>query len=108
MLIAAWQPHIRDQTFQLDSYADKAVAPLLPEEPVAYLPLQRAARCLRYTPKKLQIMDESAEAAAPVPWSACGLVTKKKDDDSTSVAGASTAMPDDGASDREDPEESDF
>jgi len=72
MLIAAWQPHIRDQTFQLDSYADKAVAPLLPEEPAAYLPLHRAARCLRYTPKKLQMIDESAEAAAPVPWSACG------------------------------------
>jgi len=109
MLIAAWQPHIRNQTFPLDTYADAAVTPLLPEEPATYLPLQRAARTLRYTLKKLQVIDETTEAAAPVPWSACGLDTKKaEDDDSTSVAGASTAMPDDGASDREDPEDGNF
>merc|ERR1712183_239565 len=109
MLIAAWQPHIRDQTYPLDSYADAAVAPLLPEEPAAYLSLQRAARTVRYTPKKLQVIDETADVAAPVPLSSCGPDAKKtKEDDSASVAGASTVTPDDGASDREGPDDGDF
>jgi len=110
MLVAAWGAHLRGAKVDLEAYAAAAVAPLLPEQPGEYERARRAVRgrpAARLTAERLQVIDENAASSMPAqPAAHTGKAAK--DEDGLSIAGASTAAPDDTASscpDFEDPEE---
>lgn len=111
LLIAAWRPHLSGLALQrLGSYADAAVAPLLPESTREYLPLKRAAaaamRAARRVPHLTAAKLQAIGKAKGVTSTLAGLsLATAKDSDLASVADASTAVPDDSVSDTEDLEE---
>lgn len=127
MLIAAWQPHLKDVKVDLDAYASAAVSPLLPEDAGSYVKIKRAAAVPRehasagvsrgetrrwvavgarkaepprLTAEKLQAIDEDQETVAGPGRIRYRGKSSKSDTGSQagSTVAASTAMPDDGSS----------
>lgn len=97
-LIDAWQPHLIDA--DLEVYASAAVAPLLPDEPQAYLQARRSLLTGYGMPSLTRAQVEALCESAPKRqrWSKQrGSVTRAscKTDDISSLAAASTCEPDD-------------
>eukprot|EP00931_Biecheleriopsis_adriatica_P000212 TRINITY_DN10021_c0_g1_i2.p1 TRINITY_DN10021_c0_g1~~TRINITY_DN10021_c0_g1_i2.p1 ORF type:complete len:418 (-),score=80.90 TRINITY_DN10021_c0_g1_i2:72-1325(-) len=128
MLVTAWREHLKGSKVNLEAYADAAVLPLLPENPDAYTRI-RLTRSLRL-PSTAPVVPQAAKRR----WGACGkkapceqpkltienlkaktaadAISAMPNDDTTSIADASTALPEDVASrylgdnvDFEDPDE---
>lgn len=57
LLIAAWMPHLQGVDVDLEHYASQAVAPLLPEDPAAFLRVMRSGA----VPRTRRELEESVK-----------------------------------------------
>lgn len=107
MLIAAWQPNLSGLALRrLDSYADAAVRPLLPESIREYTPLKHGlTAALRAARRASHLIAANLEAISEpkttmLSRKAICVVGNSRDSDVVSLADASTSVPeDDDASD---------
>lgn len=103
MLVAAWKPHLTPG-FDVEAYAERAVQPLLPDDPRAYQQLRQAIMlpCAlacdrpggRSTDRRWTLRPRPGAVRTTPPFAT---EAPCEDEDADSVAAASTTVPDDAA-----------